>query len=83
MSASVVRLRPEVPMLAAAIVVGLLTSPFIAVYTVAVGTPIALAAWTVSRRRPNGDAGLVAAVVGGLVIGAWLYFLLAVVVNLA
>ena len=83
MSASAVRIRSEIPAVAVAVVIGALTSPFIAVYTVAVGTPIALAAWTVSRRRPNGDAGLVAAVVGGLVIGTWLYFLLAVVVSLA
>jgi hypothetical protein len=82
MSASAVRLRPEIPVVAVAVVIGLLTSPFIAVYTVAVGTPIALAAWAVSRRRPDGDAVLVASVVGGLVIGAWLYFLLAVVVSL-
>ena len=82
MAASVVRMRPEIPALAAAVVIGALTAPFIAVYTVAVGTPIALAAWAVAQRRSNADASLVAAVVGGLVIGASLYFVLAVVVSL-
>jgi hypothetical protein len=82
MSASAVHIRPEAPAVAIAVVVGALTSPFIAVYTIAVGTPIALVAWAVSRRRPHGDAGFVAAVVGGLVLGAALYFLLAVAVSL-
>ena len=82
MAASALRIRSEVPAVAVAVVIGALTAPFIAVYTVAVGAPIALAAWAVSRHRPHGDAGRVAAVVGGLVVGAALYFLLAVVVSL-
>ncbi len=83
MAASAVRMRTEIPAVAVAVVIGALTAPFLAVYTVAVGTPIALVAWAVARRRPHGDAGTVAAVVGGLVVGAGLYFLLAVVVSAA
>ena len=65
------------------VVVGALTSPFIAVYTVLLGIPAAALAWAIGDRRSTGPAHLVAAAVLGLVVGASLYFLLAVVVTAA
>jgi hypothetical protein len=63
-------------LIAAGAVVGALTSPFVAVYTVLLGIPAAALAWIIGRR-------LVAAAALGLVLGASLYFLLAVVVSVA
>ena len=80
MSAALTRVRAELPIVAVAAVIGLVTSPILAVYTVTVCTPIALVAWLESHRRPQGDAVVVAAAAGGLAIGAALYFVLAVVV---
>ena len=65
------------------VVVGALTSPFIAVYTVLLGIPAAALAWWISEQRDSEPARLVAAAVLGLVVGASLYFLLAVVVTAA
>ena len=63
-------------LIGAGVVVGALTSPFVAVSTVLLGTPAAALAWIIDRR-------LVAAAAFGLVLGASLDFLLAVVVSVA
>lgn len=67
-------------LIAAGVVVGALTSPFVAVWTVLLGIPAAALAWTIGDRRGVGSAYLVAAAVFGLVVGASLYFVLGVVV---
>ena len=75
-----VRARPAV--IAAGVVVGALTSPFVAVYTVLLGIPAAALAWAIGQRR--GTVGhLVAAAVLGLVIGASLYVVLGVLVTVS
>ena len=70
-------------LIAAGIVVGALTSPFVAVYTVLLGIPAAALAWAIGDRRSSVPAQLVAAATFGLVVGASLYFVLGVVITVA
>jgi len=69
--------------IAAGVVVGALTSPFVAVYTVLLGIPAAALAWAIGERRGTGSGHLVAAAVLGLVIGASLYVVLGVLVTVS
>ena len=70
-------------LITAGVIVGALTSPFLAVWTVLLGIPAAALAWGIGERQGSGTARLVAAALFGLVVGASLYFLLAVVVTVA
>jgi hypothetical protein len=65
------------------VVVGALTSPFLAVWTVLLGIPAAALAWWISEQRDSEPARLIAAALFGLVVGASLYFLLGLVVSVA
>jgi hypothetical protein len=60
----------------AGVVVGVLTSPFAAVWTFVVGLVVMLAAVFIGRGRLDGAAGAFFAVAGGLVAGALPYLLL-------
>ena len=70
-------------LIAAGVVVGALTSPFVAVYVVLLGIPAAALAWAIGDRRSSAPAQLVAAATFGLVVGASLYFVLGVIVTVA
>jgi hypothetical protein len=60
----------------AAAAIGLLTSPFAAVWTSALGLAGALLAAAAARGRMEGPAGAVVIVAAGLVAGAFPYLLL-------
>jgi hypothetical protein len=73
--------RPLLPWFLAASVVGLLTSPFTAVWTLVLALPVALAALAIAVRRPHGPAPLIAAVAAGLFLGASVYVVAGLIIS--
>ena len=65
-----------------AVVVGLLVSPFAAVWTALLAPPVAVVAWAADRRRPSRNLRVVIVVVVGLLLGAVVYLALGLLLGL-
>jgi hypothetical protein len=74
--------RRDLTVFGGAVLAGLLTSPFAAVFTLVAGTVLGLTSWALSRRYPDSGARTVAIAAAGLVWGAAVYVMLAAVTNL-
>jgi hypothetical protein len=74
--------RRDLTVFGAAVLAGLLTSPFAAIFTLVAGAILGLASWALSRRYPDSAARTVAIAAAGLVWGAAVYVMLAAVTAL-
>ena len=75
------RRRSDSPVFLVSAVIGLATAPFAAFYVAALGVIVGVVAWGVARRRPDGSGRRVAVMAAGLVAGASIYVVLALVVG--
>jgi hypothetical protein len=71
-----------VTVFAVAVLLGLLTSPFAAIFSIVAGTVLGLASWALSRRYPDSAARTVAIAAAGVVWGAVVFLMLAAVTSL-
>ena len=65
-----------------AAVIGLLVSPFAAIWTALVAVPVAVVAWVLQWRGPSRELRLVVAVAVGLVVGSAGYLALGLLIGL-
>ena len=73
--------RPLGPWFVGGAVVGLLTSPFAAVWTLLLALPFALAALTIAVLRPHGPASQITAAAAGLLLGASVYVVAGLIIG--
>jgi hypothetical protein len=74
--------RRDVTVFGGAVLLGLLTSPFAAVFNLVAGAVLGLASWALSRKYPDSPARTVAIAAAGLVWGAGVFIVLAAVSSL-
>jgi hypothetical protein len=74
--------RREVIVFGVAVLAGLVTSPFAAIFNLIAGTVLGLSSWALSRKYPDSAARTVAIAAAGLVWGAAVFLMLAAVSSL-